>query len=223
MPYATEGGRRMNHATKWAIFLLFSATSYGSGIGDVHAMGNSGCHGAAFELSASEVGKQLAEGRALDSAKGVPLIYLAALYGFEQRLRQWVPENLAYLKADPTALMHSAGAGQLGSVRILLDGGLDVNVRDTDGSTPIMAAVTCGRLSVAKYLVLRGADVNAKNNSHADAMILAVVARNHSMASFLLKSGFDLASSRSAKGRSPLEIAKSIGDKRMERLLGSAK
>ena len=119
--------------------------------------------------------------------------------------------------------MHSAGAGQLGSVRILLEGGLDVNVRDTDGSTPIMAAVTCSRLSVAKYLVLRGADVNAKNNSHADAMILAVVARNHSMASFLLKSGFDLASSRSAKGRSPPEIAKSIGDKRMERLLGSAK
>src|SRR3546814_3130163 len=65
----------------------------------------------------------------------------------------------------------------------LLDKGIDPNVKNTGGSTPLMVAVSEGGPDVAKLLLARGA--------HADhrALRYAMVCKDQSMVNFLVDVG----------------------------------
>jgi len=47
----------------------------------------------------------------------------------------------------------------------LLSEGVDINIRDKYGSTPLHTAVACGNGSIVNLLIERGADVNAGNDA----------------------------------------------------------
>ena len=52
----------------------------------------------------------------------------------------------------------------ISEVKLLLDHGADVNVKDEDGETPLFCASNNGHKEIVKLLLEHGADVNAKNN-----------------------------------------------------------
>lgn len=79
--------------------------------------------------------------------------------------------------------------GRTEIVRLLLDRGIDVNLKDSYGQTPLIAASRGGTLDVAKLLVERGADVNATTTHGATALIYACDRSDISVAKFLLENG----------------------------------
>lgn len=90
-----------------------------------------------------------------------------------------------------TALFNAILKLRVPMVESLLKNGIDVNVRNSDGITPLMAAASTGNVNVIGLLIARGADphvVNglgqnaldiANNSSHLDA---AAMIRKHAQA-----------------------------------------
>jgi ankyrin repeat protein len=81
---------------------------------------------------------------------------------------------LLLAKADPKreentyhmTPLHFAAAKNLGPVaQLLLDAGVDVNLKDGQGDTPLHHASADGRVEMVKFLIVHGADVNASNDT----------------------------------------------------------
>ncbi len=60
-------------------------------------------------------------------------------------------------------LFEAAKNGDAGGVKALLDKGANVNAKERDDMTPLMAAAINGRVDVVKLMIGRGADVNARD------------------------------------------------------------
>lgn len=85
------------------------------------------------------------------------------------------------------ALLNAVATSKLRLVRLLIEGGVDVNVRDNHGQTPLL--ITCSLLNntchsrgetrerVVKYLISAGADVNAYDVTGRTSLIYAVITR----------------------------------------------
>ncbi|KAL9616824.1 MAG: hypothetical protein Q9160_008347 [Pyrenula sp. 1 TL-2023] len=67
-------------------------------------------------------------------------------------------------REDPSVVpLHAAAfKGNLGCVRIFIEGLVGVDVRDELGRTPLIAAATGGRTEIMKYLLAQGADPTAR-------------------------------------------------------------
>ena len=98
------------------------------------------------------------------------------------------------------ALVNAVTTSKLRLVRLLIEGGVHVDVRDDQGKTPLL--ITCSLLSntqhcrgetrekVAKYLISAGADVNAYDVTGRTPLIYAVITRA-SVLSDLMAAGAD--------------------------------
>jgi ankyrin repeat protein len=62
-----------------------------------------------------------------------------------------------------TALMLAAGRGDVGTLRLLLARGADVDLQPATGWTALMRACNAGRLDCARLLLRAGADPNLRN------------------------------------------------------------
>src|SRR3546814_12439165 len=79
------------------------------------------------------------------------------------------------------SLLHAAAFwNSVNSADRLLDKGIDPNVKNTGGSTPLMAAVSEGGPDVAKLLLARGAHVDNR------ALRYAMVCKDPSLFNFLV-------------------------------------
>eukprot|EP01012_Entosiphon_sulcatum_P055783 TRINITY_DN7829_c0_g1_i1.p1 TRINITY_DN7829_c0_g1~~TRINITY_DN7829_c0_g1_i1.p1 ORF type:complete len:2451 (+),score=352.13 TRINITY_DN7829_c0_g1_i1:70-7422(+) len=79
------------------------------------------------------------------------------------------------------------GAAQL--VETLLDIGIPVNVRDTDGQSALASAVFNGRIEVVQLLVTRGAAINEQDEDGTAPLHIAVQEGHSAIIEFLLQSG----------------------------------
>ena len=57
--------------------------------------------------------------------------------------------------------MQPTAANDNATIRLLLEKGANVNVKDPAGVTPLMNAAMNGNVKIAEMLIARGADVNA--------------------------------------------------------------
>ena len=74
---------------------------------------------------------------------------------------------------DEAALREAAIKGDIGTVKVLLDEGVNVNAKDADGRTALTEAAFYGRTEIAKMLLDKGADVFAKKNDGATPLTMA--------------------------------------------------
>jgi len=76
-------------------------------------------------------------------------------------------------RANPDSL---GGAPQptVTIVRVLLDGGADVNAATNEGDTALMYAVSMGDPEIVRALIEKGARVNARNNRGQPALMVAI-------------------------------------------------
>ncbi|WYD79424.1 MAG: ankyrin repeat domain-containing protein [Candidatus Electrothrix gigas] len=63
-----------------------------------------------------------------------------------------------------TALMYAVAGGDIDIINLLLQRGIDVDVKNDIGATPLIIAATIGDTPVVKFLLERGADINAKSS-----------------------------------------------------------
>ncbi|XP_032240615.1 palmitoyltransferase ZDHHC17 isoform X2 [Nematostella vectensis] len=119
-------------------------------------------------------------------------------------------------KADPTiqdvegctALHAAAQNGQTSIMAYLLAKGMDVDLPDKNGMTPLMwAAYRCFSVDAVRMLVTMGASVNKTDSVHSNtALHWAVSSNNHNVIHPIAKAGasIDLVN---AKGETPADIA----------------
>ena len=128
------------------------------------------------------------------------------------------------LAEGATPLMRAAKNGDAGAIRLLLDHGADLAIKQNNATTALMLAAGLGRglgvfakdyategelLESVKVLVARGADVNAVSDAGQTAMHFAAQASD-SIVKFLAESGARL-DVKDKQGRTPLEMALGVG------------
>lgn len=117
-----------------------------------------------------------------------------------------------------TALMVALDNGQSQIAKILLDKGIDVNIKDNKGLTALMYAGMNDNIEVAKLLLDKGADVNIKNNYSETALMHALIKENIEIVKLLLDRGANI-NVRDKNGKSALMYATEFKDKKLVELL----
>jgi len=69
----------------------------------------------------------------------------------------------------PSALHVAAEVGDTESAQLLLNAGVDINIKDDDGNTPLHLASLENEKEMVKFLLKKGADPNALNNANQTA------------------------------------------------------
>lgn len=68
------------------------------------------------------------------------------------------------------AFAEAAAAGQLETVRLFLDSGMDPDAEGSDGSTPLMHAARAGQLEVVRLLVQQGCHLDREDRQGRTAL-----------------------------------------------------
>ena len=119
-------------------------------------------------------------------------------------------------------LIYAVSQSDLESVKVLLDGGVDPNVRDEFGSTPLLIASEKGNIKVLGELIVAGADVNVHNNNGLTPILAAIMA-NSVEAVRILRSHGAKAKVRDDTGTTPLVEATRRANIEVIRVLLDAK
>ena len=98
----------------------------------------------------------------------------------------------------------AAGERCVDAVTVLLDKGADVNVKDSDGRTPLIIAAAGGMLDVARVLLQRGADMDATDALERSAWMYASMANREEMAALFKE--MKARSSAKASGASGMSV-----------------
>ena len=118
---------------------------------------------------------------------------------------------------DAYSPLHYAAIGNLTEiVKILLDGGADINIQDSFGRTPLLMSLSRDS-TIAAFLVARGADIDKSDSIGDTPLHQAVARRKKAIAKLLLEKGANV-SPKDREGRTPLDIAE---DDEIEKLLRS--
>ncbi|KAJ6376138.1 hypothetical protein OIU77_000995 [Salix suchowensis] len=93
------------------------------------------------------------------------------------------------LKMD--AIHAFAREGEVNNLLKCIDSGVSVNLRDSEGRTPMHWAVDRGHLDIAEELVRKNADINAKDNDGQTPLHYATVCEREAIAEYLVKQNAD--------------------------------
>ncbi|XP_042481321.1 acyl-CoA-binding domain-containing protein 1-like [Macadamia integrifolia] len=102
----------------------------------------------------------------------------------------------------------SAREGEIDSLLKDIASGVSVNLKDSDGQTPLHWAVDRGHLNIVELLVSRNADVNAKDSEGQTPLHYAAVCDREAIAEYLVKhnAGIDV---KDNDGCSPSDLCES--------------
>ena len=109
-----------------------------------------------------------------------------------------------------TSLHVASEEGDLETVRSLLDGGVDVNERNSSQDTALLLAMFCGRFEVARLLIEYGADVNSHDKVGLTSLFAATQRKRLDMVYLLLDHGADV-NAKDQEQRTALHVASYYG------------
>ncbi|XP_043717468.1 acyl-CoA-binding domain-containing protein 1-like [Telopea speciosissima] len=106
------------------------------------------------------------------------------------------------------AIHACAREGEIDSLLKDIASGVSVNLKDSDGQTPLHWAVDRGHLNIVELLVSRNADVNAKDNEGQTPLHYAAVCDREAIAEYLVKhnAGIDV---KDNDGYTPSDLCES--------------
>lgn len=141
----------------------------------------------------------------------------AHLFNHQTFLKQKVAK--AEKERNPGELMlEMASRGDVDAVHNLIGKGVDVNVQDKYGVTPLMNAAMSGRMDVLNLLLMAGADPAKRNNYGLDALMLAVDKGRLDTSKRLLDYGVN-PTQKTPDGRSALDIARNKKNEELIQLI----
>jgi ankyrin repeat protein len=118
-----------------------------------------------------------------------------------------------------TQLMRAALAGDLKTVKMLLESGVDVNERNDEGRTALMFAAINRETACAKELLRHGADVNVVANDGGTALLMAASEGDTELVRTLLSKGADVSAKFHKTESTALKLAKEHGYDDIARLI----
>jgi serine/threonine-protein phosphatase 6 regulatory ankyrin repeat subunit B len=103
----------------------------------------------------------------------------------------------------------AAKEGHVVIVRLLLDNGFDIDVKDKHGSTPLELAVRGGHMTVIRLLLENGSNIHSKNKDQWTVLHQATFRGNEEVVQMLLDKGShsDI-HTKTSRGCTPLTLAK---------------
>jgi len=113
----------------------------------------------------------------------------------------------ALAHADAVALVVAAEAGDLATLRRLLDTGTPVDARDGRRRTALLAATHANQVEAARLLIQRGADVNAKDELQDSPFLYAGARGRLEILRLTLAAGADLKSTNRYGGTALIPAA----------------
>ena len=108
------------------------------------------------------------------------------------------------------ALLPVSASGNLEQAQLLIEHGVDVNIKDTNGDTALILAADKGHTEIVQLLLDRGADVTDKNQNGKTALLLAAMSGHTNIAQLLLERGADV-NARDRDGGTALLYATQYG------------
>lgn len=130
--------------------------------------------------------------------------------------------NLEYLdrKFGESILHYACLYNDINLVELLLDSGIDINIKDTLGNTPLFSVAQNSKgLDVAKLLLQREANIHAKNDiTGCTALHIAAEYANLEIAKLLLDSGAN-PNAKDDNGNTPLHYIMERASEEMAKLL----
>uniref|UniRef100_A0A1D1YME2 Acyl-CoA-binding domain-containing protein 2 n=1 Tax=Anthurium amnicola TaxID=1678845 RepID=A0A1D1YME2_9ARAE len=112
-------------------------------------------------------------------------------------------ESNKELKLD--AIHVFAREGEADALLAQLDNAVSVNLRDSEGRTPLHWAVDRGHFNIVEILISKGADVNAKDGEGQTSLHYAILCERDAIAELLIKHGADC-NARDNDGHSPHDL-----------------
>jgi ankyrin repeat protein len=107
----------------------------------------------------------------------------------------------------------------LDAVKILVEGGADVNLFDFGGENALLKAVDVGPIEIVRYLLAHGANVHTANpNNGETALFTPVRWHQFEILTMLIQAGADV-NHRNRDGNTPLVIAEFANDSEMVKFL----
>jgi ankyrin repeat protein len=116
----------------------------------------------------------------------------------------WLIALVSYAQADP--IHDAAWDDDLAGVRAELDKGVDVNVRNVDGHTPLHFAAVKVHKEIVEPLIAKGEDVNAKREDGVIPLQIAAMRGHKEIAELLIATGTDV-NAKNKAGQTPLDWA----------------
>ena len=111
---------------------------------------------------------------------------------------------------EPVISIHSAaGLGEDEIVKQHLADGVDINLKDENGFTPLHGAVRSFYMGMVDILIAEGADVNAKDNYGSTPLHKAAWNHNWDAIELLIDNGGHI-NAKDNTGRTPLDNAQDI-------------
>ena len=126
--------------------------------------------------------------------------------------------ELLLAKGVTVSIHAAAQAGDLARVKAFLEKGIDINVGDDEGLTPLHYAAQGGHKEVAELLIAKGADINSKDKGGYTPLYYAIWNKDKDMLKLLVSKGADV-NWTSQKDYPPLHYAVWNEDLDMVKLL----
>jgi hypothetical protein len=115
----------------------------------------------------------------------------------------------------------ASNKGTVEFVQMLLAAGADLESKADDGGTPLLAAVYSNNYNLAKFYFEQGANVNLLARDGECIIHEAIKTKNPEMVELALKHKSPL-NYKDAEGRSTMEIANAIGNRKIKRMIENA-
>ncbi len=121
---------------------------------------------------------------------------------------------------EPLALFNAASSGNNQMIARLLQEGININTANNEHETALHMAAAHGHYSTVIYLINHGAYLHARTTKNWMPLHHATRFRHANIANYLKQRGAS-PYARTSDGLSAIDMAKSVGDKRLLHVLGA--